>query len=179
MKQAIEDIENHVVKKYKSSTGSDKKAVVAVADTGVIPGTENGLDGTDQLLLGVLRELLALLLKVDLLELLDELLQVVGVQLNVLLDALALLHSVDALLEEALAQLHDDVRVHLDEAAVAVVGKTGVVGLFGQTLNSLIVQAEVQDGVHHAGHGLARAGAHGHQQRVFHVAELFASKHLI
>ncbi|KAA3849837.1 RepA protein [Bacteroides ovatus] len=28
-----EDIENHVVKKYKSSTGSDKKAVVAVADT--------------------------------------------------------------------------------------------------------------------------------------------------
>lgn len=32
MKQAIEDIENHVVKKYKSSTGSDKKAVVAVAD---------------------------------------------------------------------------------------------------------------------------------------------------
>lgn len=33
MKQAIEDIENHVVKKYKSSTGSDKKAVVAVADT--------------------------------------------------------------------------------------------------------------------------------------------------
>ena len=33
MKQAIEGIENHVVKKYKSSTGSDKKAVVAVADT--------------------------------------------------------------------------------------------------------------------------------------------------
>ncbi|MZJ36430.1 RepA protein, partial [Collinsella aerofaciens] len=28
MKQAIEGIENHVVKKYKSSTGSDKKAVV-------------------------------------------------------------------------------------------------------------------------------------------------------
>ena len=27
MKQAIEGIENHVVKKYKSSTGSDKKAV--------------------------------------------------------------------------------------------------------------------------------------------------------
>lgn len=26
MKQAIEGIENHVVKKYKSSTGSDKKA---------------------------------------------------------------------------------------------------------------------------------------------------------
>ena len=33
MKQAIEDIGNHVVKKYKSSTGSDKKAVVAFAYT--------------------------------------------------------------------------------------------------------------------------------------------------
>ena len=33
MKQAIEGIENHIVKKYKSSTGSDKKGVVAVADT--------------------------------------------------------------------------------------------------------------------------------------------------
>ncbi|MCS2988045.1 hypothetical protein NXV96_22695 [Bacteroides fragilis] len=33
MKQAIEGIENHVVKKYKSSTGGDKKAVVALADT--------------------------------------------------------------------------------------------------------------------------------------------------
>lgn len=33
MQQAIEAIENHIVKKYKSSTGSDKKAVVAVADT--------------------------------------------------------------------------------------------------------------------------------------------------
>lgn len=28
MKQAIEDIENHVVKKYKSSTGSDKKQLL-------------------------------------------------------------------------------------------------------------------------------------------------------
>lgn len=33
MKQAIEGVENHVVKKYKSSTGGDRKAVVALADT--------------------------------------------------------------------------------------------------------------------------------------------------
>ena len=45
---------------------------------GVVPGTEDGLDGTDQLLLGILRELAALLLAVDLLELLDEFLQIVG-----------------------------------------------------------------------------------------------------
>ena len=138
---------------------------------GVVPRAENGLDGTDQLLLRVLRELLALLLEVDLLELLDEFLQVVGIQLNVLLHALALLHGVDALLKEALAQLHDDIRVHLDEAAVAVVGKAGVVGLLGQALNSLIVQAEVQDCIHHAGHGLTGAGTDRNQQGVLDGAE--------
>ena len=60
---------------------------------GVVPGTENGLDSANQLLLGILRKLLALLLQIDSLELLDEFLQVIGIQLNVLLDALALLHS--------------------------------------------------------------------------------------
>ena len=33
MEQAIEEIENHIVKKYKSSTGSDKKGVVVSCDT--------------------------------------------------------------------------------------------------------------------------------------------------
>lgn len=33
MKQAIEGIENHVVKKYRSNSGGDRKAVVALADT--------------------------------------------------------------------------------------------------------------------------------------------------
>lgn len=33
MKQAIEGIENHIVKKYKSNTGSDKKGVVMSCDT--------------------------------------------------------------------------------------------------------------------------------------------------
>ena len=35
----------------------------------------------------------------------------------------------------------------------------------------LVVQAEVQDGVHHAGHGLTCAGTDGDQQRVLVVAE--------
>ena len=33
MLQAIEEIENHIVKKYKSNTGSDKKGVVISCDT--------------------------------------------------------------------------------------------------------------------------------------------------
>ena len=142
--------------------------------TGVVPAAEDGLDGADQLLAGILGELAALLLQVDGLVLLDQFLQVLSGHLDVQLDALGFLQLVDLLLEEALAQLHDDVGVHLDETTVAVVSETGVVGLLGQALNSLIVQTQVQDGIHHAGHGHTSAGTDGNQQGVLGVAELLA-----
>ncbi len=43
-----------------------------------------------------------------------------------------------------------------------------------QAFGGLVVEAEVEDGVHHAGHGGARARAHGDEQRIAHVAELLA-----
>ena len=119
-----------------------------------------------------------LVILVDLLEDDDELLEIVGIQIDVVRDALVGLHLVDLFLEQALGHAHDDVCKHLHKAAVAVVGKARVAGLLGQTLNGRVVQAEVEDGVHHAGHGLARAGAHGHQQGIFHVAELLAGDFL-
>ena len=140
----------------------------------VIPAAEHGLDGLDELLVRILREGLVLVVLVDLLEDDDELLEIVGIQIDVVRDALGGLHLVDLFLEQALGHAHDDVCKHLHKAAVAVVGKARVAGLLGQTLNGRIIQAEVEDGVHHAGHGLARAGAHGHQQGIFHVAELLA-----
>ena len=140
----------------------------------VIPAAEHGLDGLDELLVRVLREGLVLVVLVDLLEDGDKLLEIVGIQINVVRDALGGLHLVDLFLEQALRHAHDDVCKHLHKAAVAVVGKARVAGLLGQALNGRVVQAEVEDGVHHAGHGLTRPGAHGHQQGIFHVAELLA-----
>ena len=84
------------------------------------------------------------------------------------------LHLVDQLLEVLLANFHNHVGVHLDESPVAVVGPAGVAGLFGHDLHDFLVEAQVQDGVHHAGHGSAGAGAHGDQQGVLLVAELLA-----
>ena len=43
-----------------------------------------------------------------------------------------------------------------------------------ERLHGLVVQAEVEDGVHHARHGELRAGAHADQQRIVGVAELLA-----
>ncbi len=141
---------------------------------GVVPGTEHGLDGAHELLLGVGGEVCADLLLILGLELLGKLLEVVLVQLGVLGNALLLLHLVDELLEILLAHLHDNVGIHLDKAAVAVIGPAGVPRGLGHILHHFLIEAQVQDGIHHAGHGSAGAGAHGHQQRVLLIAELLA-----
>ena len=141
---------------------------------GVIPAAEYGLDRLDELNLGVLGEVLTLFVLIELLEAGDQLLHILGVQVHVVLNALLLLQLVDDLLEALLGKLHHYVGEHLDEAAIAVVSKTGVIGLLGKTLYGFIVQAEVQDGIHHAGHGGTGAGTDGNQQGAFHIAELLA-----
>jgi len=142
--------------------------------TGVVPAAEDSLDSLDQLITGILGERLALVLLIDLLEDADQLFQVLSGQVHVVLDTLDLFHLIDLDLEQALRDHHDDVGEHLHETAIAVVCKAGVVGLLGQALNSLVVQAQVQDGVHHAGHGLTRAGTDGDQQGVCVIAKLLA-----
>ena len=60
----------------------------------------------------------------------------------------------------ALLHAHHHVAVHLDEAAVAVVGEAAIAGLHAQRFDRLVVEAEVEDGVHHARHRVAGARAH-------------------
>ena len=136
---------------------------------------KNSLDGFHELYLRILRELDAHLLLVDLLEADNDFLHVLSVEIGVVLRALALLDFVQNALEEALRNLHNDVGEHLDEAAVRVVGEALVLGQVRQTLNGDVVQTEVQDGVHHARHGRARAGADGNQERILQVAKLLAA----
>ena len=42
------------------------------------------------------------------------------------------------------------------------------------TVNDVLVQTEVQDGIHHARHGCARTGADGNEKRILEIAELLA-----
>ena len=161
--------------------------LLAVEDGAIgVPGAEDGLLGEAELHQRVVRELdlavdedLGVLLGVDvlgedLLERGDEVLEVVGIELGVELDALLGLLGGDGILEELAGDAHDDVREHLDEAAVGVVGKARVLGLLDEALDGVIVEAEVEDGVHHARHGERSAGANGDEQRVLGVAELLA-----
>ena len=167
--------EGHGLDVDGSAPGIGDIIVAAVhVGAGVVPGAEHGLDGAHQLLLGIGGEVLADLGLVLGLELHGQLLQVGGVQLHVLRHALLSLHGVDQLLKVLLADLHDHVGVHLDKAAIAVPGPAGIVGLLGDHVHHILVQAQIQDGVHHAGHGSAGAGADGDQQGILVIAELLA-----
>ena len=89
----------------------------------------------------------------DPLECLGEFLEVLRGEVRVKLDALLGFLLVDGVLEELSLDAHDDAREHLDEAAIGVPGEALVVGLLDESLDRLVVEAEVEDGIHHARHG--------------------------
>ena len=153
-----------------------RDVVVTAIDVGagIIPGTEHGLNGAHELLLGVGGEVLPDLGLIFGLELHGQLLEIVGGELHILGDALSGLHLVDELLKILLAHFHDHVGIHLDKAAIAVPRPAGVARLLGDGVDHVFIEAQVEDGVHHAGHGGAGAGAHGHQKGILLVTELLA-----
>ena len=144
----------------------------------VHPAAEHGADGTPKLLHGIVGEVAAGLSLDGLLKQLHELLEALHGEVLVEHDALLLLHlfddgleGIDVFLVDGLHAEHH-VAVHLHEAAVGVVHEVRILSLGHHTFSHLVVQTEVQDGVHHAGHGSAGTGAYAHEQRILHVAEL-------
>ena len=154
--------------------GGDIVHAAIIDRAGVIPGAEDGLDGAHELDLGVLREVFAELFSVFGLELFSQFLEIVRGEFGVERHASGFLHLVDELLKVLLADFHDDIGVHLDETAVGVVSETRVLRLLCEGDDDLVVETEVQDRIHHAGHGSTRAGTDGNEQRVIEIAELLA-----
>ena len=147
----------------------------AIVDgTRVVPRTEHGLDGFHQLNLGVLREVHAHVLLVDFLETNDDFLQVIRGEVAVVLDALLLLEFVQNRFKFVLRDFHNHVREHGDETAIRVIREMRVVGQVRQTHNRHVRQAQIQNGIHHAGHGGTSAGADRNKERILVVAELLA-----
>ena len=149
--------------------------VLAAVDHGAVvhPRAEDGAGGAAELGPDVVRETLAGALEDEGLEALDEFLLVEGGELGVL-DVVVVdlvLVIVDdgferlVVLAGTLLHADDDVAVHLDEAAVAVPGEAGVAGGLLERDDGLVVEAEVENGVHHARHRVAGAGAHGDEER--------------
>ncbi len=141
--------------------------LAAVEDrAGSVPGVEDGADGEVHLFTWLLREVATGVLVHDLLEGGDKLLEVAGVQIEVVRRALGLLGGVDRVLEVLAVDVQHGLAEHLDQPAVGIPGEAVVSGLGGEALHRGVVQADIEDGLHHAGHRELRAGPHGDQQRV-------------
>ena len=151
--------------------GGDVVQAAVGVGAGVHPGAEDGADGAPELLMGIHREGRAFLLLDHLFVFGDDLAPMVGRQSGVFVDAGVELGVLDDLLEAMMVDAEDDGAVHLDEAAIAVPGEAGVAACLFEPGDGGVVEAEVEHGVHHAGHGDAGAGADGDEEGLVGVAE--------
>ena len=107
----------------------------------------------------------------------NEGLEVLGRKLGVVLDLSCSLFLLNNPLKGVSLSLglrleaEHDISVHLNKAAVAVIGKTRVTGLLNEPLDGLIVEAEVQHRIHHAGHGNPGARADRQEQGIGRVSK--------
>ncbi len=137
----------------------------------VRPGTEDRADGAPELILHILRERPAEFLLDLRLVLNDEPFPVIGGHVGIEQIAVLFLHDFEKFLEMVMLHPEDDIGIHLDKAAVAVIGEALVAALGFQPLHGLIIEAKVEDGVHHAGHRGAGTGAHRDKQRLHCIAK--------
>ena len=145
--------------------------------TGVIPRTEYGADSFVELNLRIGGEVLADFGFILCFEFLCELFEVVSCEFDVEFNAFSLFHLVDELFEIFLADFHNDVGEHLDKSSVRVVNESlefGIVVAGYHSFYNFVVKTEVEDSVHHAGHGCAGTGTNGNEKRIFEVSELLA-----
>ncbi len=155
-----------------------RDAFLAAVELGAVgvPGVEDRVDREVHLLARVLREVAARLGLDDPLEPGDQLLQVGRVQLGVDGDLLGVLGLVERLLEEVAVDAEDGLAEHLDQAAVRVPREALVACLLRQALHGLVGEADVQDGVHHAGHGELGPGTDRYEEGVVGLPELLAHR---
>ena len=114
----------------------------------------------------------------DCLELANQRLQVFGGKIDVARDLAPLLRLGEDLLEWVFSEIKDDVAVHLHEPAVGVVREARILRAGDQPFYGLIVEAQVQNRLHHSRHRNGGARAHRHEQRIPRVAESLA-RHLL
>ena len=170
----------HVAEDHRHDVDGGAEVVGDLVELAVVagalaePAREHGLDREVELLVRVRRELAPGVLADDRLERLAELAEVRGAQVRVLLRAALVLLRVEGRVEPAAVDVHDDPAEHLDEPPVRVPAEPLVAGQRDQPVERVLVQAQVEDGVHHPGHRELRAGADADEERVRGVAEALA-----
>ena len=71
-------------------------------------------------------------------------------------------------------QAQNHVTVHLHKSPVGVPSKSVIACFFHQALHGAVIQAQIQNCVHHSGHRRSRPGTDRNQQGILRVAEFHA-----
>ncbi len=150
----------------------DLGRIAVVRGALAIPGLEHRLDRQPQLFHRIEREFAPGLLGNDAAKLLHDGLEVLGTELRIGGHAALGTQLGQHLFEGLIVHAHHDRAEHLHQPAEGVVDEARVGGQLDHPSRSLLVQADVEHGVHHARHGELGAGAAGNQQRILRVAEL-------
>ena len=137
----------------------------------IVPGTENCLDSFHQLFLRLLRELLTFILFIDIFKSGYDFFQIFCCQFRIKFDAFRFLDLVQNSLKIRLRNLHNDIGKHLYESPVGVISKSGIACLLRKSFYCHIRKTEIQDRIHHTGHGSPRTGTHRNKKRILSIAE--------
>ena len=122
----------------------------------------------------ILREWLAPLVSYKLFIVAHQRLEIVGGQFGVEVEALVFLGDLQRLLERAMIEFEDDIGIHLDEPAITVPRKPGIARRDCKPFDRRIVEAEIEDGIHHPRHRHPRARTHRDEQRIGRIAKCLA-----
>ncbi len=127
---------------------------VAICECAVrVPRMEHGFHRHHQLVVGILGEVLTRLVLDDLLEALQHSRQGGGIEVGVRLDACCGTSFGQDLLERVIVDTHHDASEHLDEAAIGVIDEALIAECLDHAGEDCVVDADVEDGVHHPWHG--------------------------
>ena len=139
--------------------------------TRVLPRAEHGGDRAPELVVEVLRERLAELALDESLVATDDRHPILRRKLSVVFESLEIFEVLEDLLEQLVVDAEHHIGIHLDEAAIGVVGKSSIARSAREPFDGLVVEAEIEHGVHHAGHRGAAARTDRHEQRILDIAE--------
>src|SRR5688572_10423317 len=103
---------------------------------------------------------------------LDEVTQYAFAELGVRLHTFEQSLSAQQALEVVTRDAEHDVAVHLKKTAIRVIREASVAALLREALHREIVQPQIEDRLHHSGHGHRRARSHGDEQGIVRLAEL-------
>ena len=107
----------------------------------------------------------------DRLKLVNELAKVLGGKIAILADSRDQALHGKRVFKQVRVDSENDVGEHLDKPAIGIPCEPRVAGLPDKALNGVVIKAEVENGIHHAGHGKGSSGANRHQQGIVWVAQ--------